>query len=67
MVTWLHIGPDFLYATVWPDEKRYAVRAHIFPTQKTFLAPHSVSLHNAFVFIRQQSEWELIFRGELRV
>ena len=67
MIGRLHIGLDFLNATVWPDEERHAVRAHVFATEKTFLPPNSIGLDDLFVFIGQQGEREFVFGDEFRV
>ena len=60
-----HFRPNLSNSPIRPDKECDAVRADKFETHEAFLAVSAVGVHNAFVFIDQQRERQMIFLREV--
>lgn len=60
-----HLGPNLPNCTIRPDEERYPVRANKFEAHEAFLPISAVGVDDAFVFIDEQRERQMVFLSEV--
>src|SRR5438045_2962729 len=67
MIADLDLGPDFFNPAIGPDQEGHAISSGEFRSHEAFWSPDSIGLHDLFVLVGDEGEWEFVFLDEFVV